>query len=88
MKLYEQYLDEAVRATNDKAIARTLEQKFGVKIKNLKVRKIVEFTLKDPLDEEDMSQWDTIDNITDFLKKTYGTSDVEIDWKNIKVEQQ
>ena len=72
MELYKRYLTEAV--TNDKALAKQLEKGFGVKIKKMKVRKIVEFELKDPLDEEEMSNWDTIDGITKFLEKKLGSN--------------
>lgn len=85
-KIYEKYINEG-KSIDDNRVAATLQKKFGVKVKKLDVRKIVTFTLAEGIDESDFANFDLIDNIHAFLKKTYGSASTEHAWNKFVVEQ-
>jgi len=85
-KIYEKYITEG-KNVDDNKVARELQKQFGVKVKKVDVRKIATFTFAEGIDEKDFANFDLIDNIHAFLKKTYGSAATEHAWNKFVVEQ-
>lgn len=85
-KIYERYINEG-KNVDDKKVAAILQKQFGVKVKKIDARKIVTFTLVEGIDESDFANFELIDNIHAFLKKTYGQASTEHAWNKFVVEQ-
>ncbi len=83
-ELVEKYL---IEGTKENQVAKTLQKKLGLKVKQVDVKRRITFTLAKGIDESDFDNFATIDEIHDFLKKTYKPATTEHAWDKFIVEE-
>lgn len=89
-KIQEAYENMLINEANEEVqFGKAIEKLFGVKIKNINVKKNIEIRFKGQIDQEDMDNFSKIDAFEEFVNKKLKNNAI-IDWKNlnsVKIEE-
>ena len=71
MKIEDKLNEYLVKGGKEKGLSTVFKRKFNIDVKKVEVEKITTFTFKNGIDEQDWSNFNTIDEIHKMFKKIY-----------------